>query len=540
MDPLTILAQLKNLVSLFQGLSAKARILIGAAALVVVAATTGIVYATGGGAQKPVFTNLTPEDGAAAATQLQMAGIPFQLDAGGTSISVPERKVFEARMLLANAGLPRAAGVGFELFDKGDVGVSEMTQRVNLQRALEGELARTIGALSEVRTARVHLSIPQRTILARDNAAGSAAVVLHLQPGRRVSDAQVAGIRRLVSSAMVGVKADAVSVVDESGALLGGTDDETAQLTAHHKIEREMEQRITSLLEASRGEGSVVTRVGLEIDHTEEDVVQKVFDPDGAVLGSERKRTQARTEGAQNQIVGASPRDPSNPADGAGGGVTDSANANDEARTWEISNTQTRTMRRGPRIKRLSIAILVDAPASKPLGQEELKALGVLAKNAVSFDVTRGDSIEISSAPFFRPADGTEADKKPEAEKPIPWEVIAIIVGIGLLAALGAIAIFSIRRKKKKFEVEHQRMSLLMPGKTVAELEATLDQAIMPTPDAPSQADTVDGSFSVLTDDDALLAKARQLLAQNPQRARIIISSWLNTDPADRGSKNVY
>ena len=222
MDPLTILAQLKNLASLFQGLSVKARVLIGAAALTVVAATTGIVYATGGGAQKPVFTNLTPEDGAAAATHLQMAGIPFQLDAGGTSISVPERRVFEARMLLANAGLPRAAGVGFELFDKGDVGVSEMTQRVNLQRALEGELARTIGALSEVRSARVHLSIPQRTILARDTSAGSAAVVLHLQPGRRVSDAQVAGIRRLVSSAMVGVKAEAVSVVDQTGALLGG------------------------------------------------------------------------------------------------------------------------------------------------------------------------------------------------------------------------------------------------------------------------------------------------------------------------------
>jgi flagellar M-ring protein FliF len=506
----------------------------------VVAATTGIVYATGGGAQKPVFTNLTPEDGAAAATQLQMAGIPFQLDAGGTSISVPERRVFEARMLLANAGLPRAAGVGFELFDKGDVGVSEMTQRVNLQRALEGELARTIGALSEVRTARVHLSIPQRTILARDTSAGSAAVVLHLQPGRRVSDAQVAGIRRLVSSAMVGVKADAVSVVDETGALLGGTDDATAQLSAHHKIEREMEQRITSLLEASRGEGSVVTRVGLEIDHTEEDVVQKVFDPDGAVLGSERKRTQARVEGAQNQVVGASPRDPSNPAEGGGGGVTDSANANDETRTWEISNTQTRTTRRGPRIKRLSIAILVDAPANKPLGQEELKALGVLAKNAVSFDVTRGDSIEISSAPFFRPIDGTEAEKKPEPEKPIPWEVIGIIVGIGLLAALGAIAIFSVRKKQKKFEVEHQRMSLLMPGKTVAELEATLDQAILPSAEAPSGPDTVDGSFSVVTDDDALLARARQLLAQNPQRARIIIASWLSTDPTDRGGKNVY
>lgn len=539
MEPLVILGQLKNLVSLFKGLSTRTQVLIGVAGVVIVAATTGIVYASSGGAQKYVFTNLTPEDGAAAATQLQQAGIPFQLDPGGTAVSVPESKVFEARMLLANAGLPRAAGVGFELFDKGDIGVSEMTQRVNLQRATEGELARTIGALSEVRSARVHLSVPQRAILARDTANGSAAVVLHLQPGRKLSDAQVAGIRRLVASSMVGVKPEAVSVVDETGALLGSTDEATEQLTANHKLEREMEQRITSLLSASRGDGAVVTRVGLEIDHTEEDVVQKVYDPDGAVLGTERKRTQARTEGAQNQIVGAAPRDPSNPATGGGGGTADTANANDESRTWEISNTQTRSVRRGPRVKRLSIAILVDAPAGKPIPQEELESMRDLAKNVVSFDVTRGDSIEISSAPFFRPESDEEKKKKEEEQqRKIPWEVIAIVVGVGLLAALGGWGVLNIRRKQKKFEVEHQRTSLLMPGKTIAELEATLDQAILPPAENP--ADAMDTSFSVVTEDDNLLARARQLLAQNPQRARIIISSWLSTEPTDRGSKNVY
>jgi flagellar M-ring protein FliF len=539
MEPLVILGQLKNVVSLFKGLSTRAQILAGVAALVVVGATTSVVYFSGSGAQKYVFTNLTPEDGAAAATQLQQAGIPFQLDPGGTAVSVPEQRVFEARMLLANAGLPRAAGVGFELFDKGDIGVSEMTQRVNLQRALEGELARTIGALSEVRSARVHLSVPQRAVLARDNASGSAAVVVHLQPGRKLSDAQVAGIRRLVSSAMVGVKTEAVSVVDETGALLGGTDDAMAQLSENHKLEREMEQRITSLLSASLGDGAVVTRVGLEIDNTEEDVVQKVYDPDGAVLGSERKRTQARTEGGQNQIVGASPRDPSNPANGAGAGGGESANANDESRTWEISNTQTRSVRRGPRVKRLSVAILVDAPEGKPLPPEQLKVMSDLAKNVVSFDVARGDSIEISSAPFARPKGEDEKKKEEEeAKKKWPWEVIGIIVGVGLLATLAGFAILNIRKKQKKFEVEHQRTSLLMPGKTIAELEATLDQAILPPADKPE--DAMDTSFSVVTEDDNLLARARQLLAQNPQRARIIISSWLSTEPTERGSKNVY
>ena len=532
MEPLVILGQLKNLLALFQGLSLRMRVLIGAAALGVLGVTTGAVYLSSGGAQKYVFTNLTPEDGAAAATQLQTAGIPFKLDSGGTAVSVPESKVFEARMLLANAGLPRAAGVGFELFDKGDIGVSEMTQRVNLQRAIEGELARTIGALSEVRTARVHLSVPQRAVLARDNATGSAAVVLHLQPGRRPNDAQVAGIRRLVSSAMIGVKPDAVSVVDETGALLGNTDSSTEQMTAHHKLEREMEERITSLLSASLGADAIVTRVGLEIDHTEEDVVQKVYDPDGVVLGSERRRTQARTENAQNQIVGAAPRDPSNPANGQGAGTGDTANANDETRTWEISNTQTRSVRRGPRVKRLSVAILVDAPDGKPLPEEQLKVMGELAKNVVSFDVTRGDSLEISSAPFFRlkKVDEEALKKEEEAKRQIPWKAIAVFVAIGLIGAVLAYGFLSIRKRKKTFEVEHQRTSLLMPGKTIAELEATLDQAILSPMDGPAE-DGLGSSYSVASDDDTLLSRARQLLAQNPQRARIIIMSWLNTEP---------
>jgi len=179
----------------------------------------------------------------------------------------------------------------------------------------------------------------------------------------------------------------------------------------------------------------------------------------------------------------------------------------------------------------LSVAILVDAPDGKPLPPEQLKVMSDLAKNVVSFDATRGDSIEISSAAFVRPKNLDEEAKKKEeeAKKPFNWLALAGIVGLGLLGALAVFAIGNIRRKRKTFEVEHQRTSLLMPGKTIAELEATLDQAILPPAENP--ADAVDTSYSVVTEDDNLLARARQLLAQNPQRARIIIMSWLNTEP---------
>src|SRR5512142_1086180 len=187
----TLLKQLRELPKLIAGVPAGIRLvaLLGAVAAI----GLGVWNAVSSAEQyQYAFTNLTPEDSGEAAAALKTAGVPFRLEAGGQALAVPAAKVYDARLLLAAQGLPRAGGVGFEIFDRGDLGVSEFTQRVNLRRATEGELARTISRLGPVRSARVHVSMPERSLYRDDDRKASAAVMVNLQPGRTLDDREVA------------------------------------------------------------------------------------------------------------------------------------------------------------------------------------------------------------------------------------------------------------------------------------------------------------------------------------------------------------
>jgi len=187
--------------------SVKFGALAGLAVLAVIIAVSQLSGSSG--AWEYAFTNMTAEDSAEAAAQLKAAKIPFKLDAGGTALSVPASQVYDTRLMLAAAGLPRGGGVGFEIFDRGDLGVSEFTQRVNLQRAIEGELSRTISRLAPVRTARVHITLPEKGLYRDEDHKASAGVALTLQPGRTMTDKEIAGVRHLVASAVTGLSAEA-------------------------------------------------------------------------------------------------------------------------------------------------------------------------------------------------------------------------------------------------------------------------------------------------------------------------------------------
>src|SRR6185369_8161039 len=218
MEPL--LNQLKDLTRKFSALSQTLRFAIfGVAALVLLIV---VLTQLGGasGSYEYAFTNLSAEDSSEAAAQLKAAKVPFRLEAGGTALAVPASQVYDARLLLASMGLPRGGGVGFEIFDRGDLGVSEFTQRVNLRRAIEGELGRTIGRLGPVRSARVHITLPEKGLYRDDDKKAVAAVVLNLQPGRAMTDKELAGVRHLVAAAVTGLDSDAVTVVDGRGNVL--------------------------------------------------------------------------------------------------------------------------------------------------------------------------------------------------------------------------------------------------------------------------------------------------------------------------------
>ena len=197
----------------------KAVVLAGVAG-VVIAVVALSMAANGGETFQYAFTNLSAEDSAEAAAALKAANVPFRLEASGAALAVPASKVHDARLLLAAAGLPRGGGVGFELFDRGDLGLSEFTQKVNLRRATEGELARTIGRLAAVRSARVHLSMGEKGLYRDDDRKPSAAVVVNLQPGRTLADKELAGVRHLVSAAVPGLLHEQVTIVDGRGSVL--------------------------------------------------------------------------------------------------------------------------------------------------------------------------------------------------------------------------------------------------------------------------------------------------------------------------------
>ena len=220
MEP--VLNQLRELSKKFSALSTalKLGLLVAAAGLLLVI----VLVQLGGssGSYEYAFTNLSAEDSSEAAAQLKAAKIPFRLEAGGSALAVPATQVYDARLMLAAMGLPRGGGVGFEIFDRGDLGVSEFTQRINLRRAIEGELARTIGRLASVRSARVHITLPEKGLYRDDDHKAVAAVVLNLQPGRTMAEKELQGVRHLIASAVTGLNPDSVTVVDGRGTVLAG------------------------------------------------------------------------------------------------------------------------------------------------------------------------------------------------------------------------------------------------------------------------------------------------------------------------------
>jgi flagellar M-ring protein FliF len=516
MEPL--LAQLKALPAKLgkAGTIAAAAVIAG---LMIVAAA--ISFGGAGGQYQYAFTNLSTEDSGEAAAALKTAGVPFRLEAGGAALAVPADKVYEARLLLASAGLPRGGGVGFEIFDKGDLGVSEFTQKVNLQRALEGELARTISRLGPVRSARVHLTVGQKGLYRDDDRAASAAVVVNLQPGRILGEKELLGVRHLVSSAVPGLTLGAVSVMDGQGTVLIAEADKSGGAEAR-PMEQELESRIVALLEPVVGRGAVIAKVTAAMDETEVHSQAETYDPDGAVLRSEHKSGQSSGSGAASAegVAGAAANQAATATTAQPAGVRSGSNTQDESKNYELSHTTTSTVQRGTRLSHLSVAILLDASEGKPRSEAEVTRLGELAKRAIGFDTARGDAFQIENAAFVR---ATAAET---TQAPAPAVVAAVsktlLYGAGAagVIVLGLVVMVFARRRRP--ESDPEMLAALRPGGVhVAEIEATLAGSAPVLTALPARAD--DPMI-------AIHARARELALTDPTRAAHLLRAWIHAD----------
>jgi flagellar M-ring protein FliF len=515
MEPL--LKTVRELPRRFQTLSGGLRWALVGGALLLTAVVAGAALLGSSATYQYAFTNLTPEDSSEAAAALKAADIPFRAEAGGSALAVPASSVHDARLLLASAGLPRGGGVGFELFDRGDLGASEFTQRVNLRRATEGELARTISKLAAVRSARVHLTLPERGLFREDERKASAAVVVNLQPGRSMNDRELAGIRHLVASAVAGLNPDSVTIMDGRGTVLSGDRSDSAKIaSAQHEIEGGLEQRIVELLEPAVGTGSVVAKVTATLDSTEVETTADDYNGDAAVVRSERKTTeQVLNEGqSASGVSGAAANQPLGAAAGGGsGGNKAQTMREDETRNYEIPKKVTRTVTRAPRIMRLSAAVLVDGVDGKPRPEAEIRRLSELAKHALGFDAQRGDRFDISSAPFAKNEQGsgpTPFWARPEIVR------VASAGGVALIVLVVAGALLSRLGRRPRAD-----LALLKPGASVAELEAMVGKS------------QLGGSAAarLLGDANASLRdRARELGKTDPAKAAHLLRAWIAAD----------
>lgn len=525
MEPL--FNQLKELPKRFTSLPRAMRILVLAVLGGAVALSLAVGALTKGGADyQYAFTNLSQEDGAEAQTVLKASGVPFRVEAGGTAIAVPADKVYDVRLLLASAGLPKTGGAGFELFDRGDLGVSEFTQKVNLRRAIEGELARTIGKLTGVRSARVTVSLGEKGLYRDEDKKPSATVVTVLQPGITLQERELGGIRHLVASAVPGLDPSGVTIIDGRGAVLAGDAQwESSELGYQRKLERDLEQRVVTLLEPVVGAGAVVARVTATMDNAQVQTTAEVVDPDSTALKSER-HVNANQNNQTSQpagVAGAAANVPLQPAAQAPASTTQgSSNSADDTRNFEVSKTTTTRVNKLPQLQRLSVAIVVDGISGKPRDAAEVERLGALARKAVGFDESRGDQFEISSSAFGKTTD--VVDFKATGE--VPWWRVYIPHLLGLIALVMVLgAIFLMRRKPGSQQL------LLRPGATVAQLESG---------SAPSgEVVTVSAAAAAgqpLTTRD----RARALAGGDPARTAMLVRAWLNADnaPTAPGANN--
>ncbi|MGC1085556.1 flagellar basal-body MS-ring/collar protein FliF [Pantoea agglomerans] len=423
--------------------------------IVAAAAVVAIVIAMVLWAKQPsysvLYNNLTDEDGGAIVTQLTQMNIPYRFAENGGALMVPEANVHELRLRLAQQGLPKGGSVGFELLDKEKFGISQFSEQVNYQRALEGELARTIESLGPVKSARVHLAMPKPTLFVREQKAPSASVTLTLQPGRALDEGQIQAIAHMVSSSVAGLPPGNVTVVDQTGRLLtrsdsAGRDLNDTQLKYASEVEARYQQRIEAILNPILGQGNVHAQVTAQINFDTAEQTDEKYQPNANPSNSAIRSRQTSTSDQSGSpypggVPGALSNQPApantapvttpnnNAANGqnangqnANGQNNAANNANqttstaaasagptnsrrDDTVNYELDRTIRHTKVNVGDVQRLSVAVVVnfradDKGKAVALNEQQLKQIEDLTREAMGYSQNRGDSINVVNSQF--------------------------------------------------------------------------------------------------------------------------------------------
>jgi flagellar M-ring protein FliF len=499
-----------------------------------------------------LYGNLGQQDAAQIAQALDTQGIPYKLDGAG-AITVPSDRVHDARLKLAGQGLPEGDG-GFAVLSKDPgFGVSQFMEGARYQHALETELARTISNLQAIEGARVHLALPRQSAFVRDRHPPTASVFVQLKPGRRLESEQVTAIVNLVASSIPELEAQQVTVVDQQGRLLSSPehDGELAAREKQLEIARELEerytQRIEELLAPLVGPGRVRAQVVADVELSSTEEAREQYRPDSQVVRSEQTSEEASRNGAGSAgVPGALTNQPPTPGTALPPGATSAPaqatraqaaaaqqgttttpvvpppdnTSKQSTRNYEIDRTVAYTKQPAGRLRRLTVAVLVDNLRSTsddgtvtetPLTPEQVENMTKLVKDAVGFDQTRGDSVNVVNASFKGEVQPEEIPPEvtPLWERPLLRDIVKLLAGLVLLLVL----VLKVLRPLVRGLLATPRMAYMpvLPGNGAESL-----------PGAPQA--------TVPMDYEGQIAQARGLVNQDPARVAQVVKTWVGND----------
>ena len=493
-----------------------------------------------------LYGDLNADDSSRITSQLSSQNIPFELLQGGSQIMVPSDRALKLRLSLASQGIPSGGSLGYELFDdKQTIGTTSFVQNINLLRALEGELARTIQTISSIRSARVHLVLPRRELFSREKHEASASITLRMGDGLLEKD-QIAGIQHLVAAAVPGLVPARVSIISSSNGklLAGGFEENSASFMAvksqeqRRNFERRMSRIIESLLEKTVGFGMVRAEVKADMDFDRISTTDEKFDPDGQVIRSNQsieETNQTRdTEGTQPVTVGTNLPDP-NVGSGENASSSAAQSRNEETVNFEVSKKIINHVREVGIINRLSVAVLIDGvrgiddgePTYQPRSEAEMELLATLVRGAIGFNADRGDTVEVINMEF---ADvmvegielglffGLDKNDLLRMAEVLVLSIVAILVILLVVRPLVSRAFESI------------------PSAAAAGERLLTDQAgALTAPGIPSEVTVGEERFEELIDIDRVegrvkassVKKVGGLVEKHPEEALSILRSWM-------------
>jgi flagellar M-ring protein FliF len=505
---------------------------------------------------KILYSNLQPEDANRIVRILQTQKILYKLENNGATITVPEAVVYEQRIKIASEGGLVGSGIGFEIFDEVKVGVTEFVQRINYQRALQGELARTISEFSNVESARVHLVVPQRSLFVEEQQDPSASVVLTLASGVRSLDGkEVQAIVNMLTMAVQGLEKTRVSISDNGGKSLYFPEDDsvTGQTVTQRehklKIEQSLERRILDMLGPVLGPGKAIAKVNTELDFSQRTIRRELYDPDKTVVRSEQ-RSEESQRGRANLEAG-SP-DVNFRGDGLTGAISDQDGSRESRATnYEINKEEQSIVSHTGTVNRMTVAVIVDGNYVKdnvgqwqftPRAREELDQIKTMVSQAVGFDRARGDIIEVSCMAFGEsemPQDPNVAQIVAEYADRLGRPLLnAMLVFLFLMLVVRPIVLAFLRPKVEAGEVLEGLEGLPSAEEQLALYEAQEEaakQAADEAANAAKAAEVMQGpededEFTMMQRLEDMKAFILQLAERNMDQTLSVLRGWIKDD----------